>query len=72
MAEMKLMSTMLTVSKSSNRCTCRLVKELKSDKFVLSGGVAANKPLRALQNELDKIGVKFYYPSLSPILIMQQ
>lgn len=44
----------------------RLVKELKSDKFVLSGGVAANKPLReALQNELEKIDVKFYYPPLS-------
>lgn len=44
----------------------RLVKELKSDKFVLSGGVAANKPLReALSKELEEIGVKFYYPPLS-------
>lgn len=44
----------------------RLVKEKKYDKFVLSGGVAANKPLREeLSKKLKKLDVKFYYPPLS-------
>lgn len=42
-----------------------LVKEKGLDKFVLSGGVAANKPLREkLQKELDELGVILYYPPL--------
>lgn len=48
------------VSKSIN-----LLKETSRDKFVLSGGVAANKPLREkLEKECEKIGVKMYYPPL--------
>lgn len=43
----------------------RLVKEKDYKVFVLSGGVAANQALRErLKEELDKIGVKFYYPPL--------
>lgn len=43
----------------------KLVKEKKLDKFVLSGGVAANKPLRErLEQELSKIKVKLYYPPM--------
>lgn len=43
----------------------RLLQEKKRDKFVLSGGVAANKPLRELlEKECEKIGVKMYYPPL--------
>ena len=44
----------------------RLVKELGRDKFVLSGGVAANKPLRErLEKEMSELGVKTYFPPLS-------
>ena len=44
----------------------RLVKELDRDKFVLSGGVAANKPLRErLEKEMSELGVKTYFPPLS-------
>lgn len=44
----------------------RLVKEKKYDKFVLSGGVAANKKLREdLSEKLEEIDVKFFYPPLS-------
>ena len=44
----------------------RLVKELGRDKFVLSGGVAANKPLRErLEKEMSALGVKTYFPPLS-------
>lgn len=43
----------------------RLLQEKKRDKFVLSGGVAANKPLRKLlEIECEKIGVKMYYPPM--------
>ncbi|MDO5026980.1 MAG: tRNA (adenosine(37)-N6)-threonylcarbamoyltransferase complex transferase subunit TsaD [Tissierellia bacterium] len=43
----------------------RLVKEKNLDKFVLSGGVAANKPLRKmLEERLAKFGVKLYYPPM--------
>lgn len=43
-----------------------LVREKGYNSFVLSGGVAANKPLREqLSKELEKINVKFYYPSMS-------
>lgn len=41
----------------------RLVEELNRDKFVLSGGVAANKDLRdRLEKELDLMNIKLYYP----------
>lgn len=44
----------------------RLVKEKNYDKFVLSGGVAANKSLRdELGKKLEELDVKFYYPPLS-------
>lgn len=43
----------------------RLLNETKYDKFVLSGGVAANKPLKeAFKKRLDEINVKFYYPPI--------
>lgn len=43
----------------------RLIEEKKLDKFVLSGGVAANKPLRErLEKDLSKMGVKLYYPPM--------
>ncbi len=42
-------------------------KDLKKDKLVLAGGVAANSRLREmLKNECEKEGIKLYYPS--PIL----
>lgn len=43
----------------------RLIEEKKLDKFVLSGGVAANKPLRErLEKDMSKMGVKLYYPPM--------
>lgn len=43
----------------------RLVEEKKADKFVLSGGVAANKVLRQmLEEKLTEKNVKFYYPPI--------
>lgn len=43
----------------------RLVKEKGLDKFVLSGGVAANKPLRQmLEERLKDLDVKLYYPPM--------
>lgn len=43
----------------------RLANEKNRDKFVLSGGVAANRDLRnRLELELDKLGIKVYYPSM--------
>lgn len=43
----------------------RLVKEKGLKNFVLSGGVAANRPLReSLKEELDPLGVKLYYPPM--------
>lgn len=43
----------------------KLVKQLDSKVFVLSGGVAANKILRQrLEEELSKLNVKFYFPPL--------
>lgn len=43
----------------------RLVEEKQLDKFVLSGGVAANKPLReALIKALEERQVKLYYPPM--------
>lgn len=43
----------------------RLVKEKNRKQFVLSGGVAANKPLRdRLMEECDKLGVKLFYPPM--------
>lgn len=44
----------------------RLAKEKGYDKFVLSGGVAANKDLRdRLEKELSSLGIKLYYPQMS-------
>lgn len=44
----------------------RLAKEKNRDKFVLSGGVAANRNLRTrLTNELKELGIKVYYPEMS-------
>lgn len=43
----------------------RLIKEKGYKKFVLSGGVAANKSLKeTFKHKLDKLGVEFYYPSI--------
>ncbi|MFM1534309.1 tRNA (adenosine(37)-N6)-threonylcarbamoyltransferase complex transferase subunit TsaD [Helcococcus ovis] len=43
----------------------RLLRETRRDKFVLSGGVAANKDLREnLKSQLSEMNVKLYYPSL--------
>ncbi|MDO4778264.1 MAG: tRNA (adenosine(37)-N6)-threonylcarbamoyltransferase complex transferase subunit TsaD [Tissierellia bacterium] len=43
----------------------RLLKERNRDKIVLSGGVAANKPLRDLMEEkIKNMGIKLYYPPL--------
>ena len=43
----------------------RLVKEKGLKTFVLSGGVAANKPLREeLEERLGLLGVKLYYPPM--------
>ena len=43
----------------------RLVQEKSRDKLVLSGGVAANKPLRdLLESKCKEIGVEMYYPPL--------
>lgn len=43
----------------------RLLIETGRDKFVLSGGVAANKDLREnLESKLSEMNVKLYYPSL--------
>ena len=44
----------------------RLAKEKGRDKFVLSGGVAANRDLRnRLTEELEKLDIKVYYPEMS-------
>lgn len=44
----------------------RLLKETNRKHFVLSGGVAANLPLREkFEKELQKIDVKMYYPPLA-------
>ncbi|MFL8951273.1 tRNA (adenosine(37)-N6)-threonylcarbamoyltransferase complex transferase subunit TsaD [Helcococcus kunzii] len=44
----------------------RLAKEKQRDKFVLSGGVAANRDLRnRLTEELNELGIKVYYPEMS-------
>lgn len=43
----------------------RLLKERNRDKIVLSGGVAANKPLRDLMEaKIKNMGIKLYYPPL--------
>lgn len=43
----------------------RLVQEKSRDKLVLSGGVAANKPLRdLLESKCKEISVEMYYPPL--------
>lgn len=43
----------------------RVLIETGRDKFVLSGGVAANKDLREnLESKLSEMNVKLYYPSL--------
>ncbi|MFM1524596.1 MULTISPECIES: tRNA (adenosine(37)-N6)-threonylcarbamoyltransferase complex transferase subunit TsaD [Helcococcus] len=43
----------------------RLLRETGRDKFVLSGGVAANKDLREhLESQLSDMNVKLYYPPL--------
>lgn len=43
----------------------RLLKERNRDKIVLSGGVAANKPLRDLMEaKIKNMGIKLYHPPL--------
>lgn len=43
----------------------RLIKEKNRKQFVLSGGVAANKPLRErLMEECSKLGVRVFYPPM--------
>jgi len=45
--------------------TIRLAKEKDTKKIVLSGGVAANKPLREkLSKRAEEIGAKIYFPSI--------
>lgn len=45
--------------------TIRLAKEKDTKKIVLSGGVAANKPLREkLSKRAEEMGAKIYFPSI--------